>query len=168
MIEITEDLVRVKAREIIISHAEDVEFLSIGETMEGDPRFEGLSEAGFDVVERRIDDVIGAATVTVTWPDRLPGVDPDEQALLDILETGAHDGPALVTVLRSTDGGPDFSDVVDAAECSTFVDRLLEWKNNAVLAALAAHDDHAAGEGYDAFCRACQAAEARKTAGAGE
>lgn len=69
MTEITKDVIRAKAREIILSHADDFEFLSIGESMEGDPRFEGLSEAEFDAVERRIDDEIEAAKVTATWPD---------------------------------------------------------------------------------------------------
>lgn len=138
MTEISEDLVRVVARELILSHAEDVEFMTIGEVMDADPRFEGLTEAGINAVQKRIDDAIGTATVTVTWPDRKGEADPDEQALLDILATGAHDGPALVAVLRSIDGGPDFPETIDAAECSTFIDRLLEWKNNAVAAASAA------------------------------
>jgi len=71
--EITEDTIRAKAREIILDHAEDIGSLSVGEMMEGDPRFEGLSEAEFNAAEWRIDDAIGAATTTVTWPGEQDG-----------------------------------------------------------------------------------------------
>jgi hypothetical protein len=68
MAEITEDTIRAKARELIMSHVTDVEFLSIGETMQDDPRFEGLTDAEFDDVSERIDGAIGNAAVTVAWP----------------------------------------------------------------------------------------------------
>jgi len=68
MTEITEDLILAKASELIMSHATDVEFLSIGETMQDDPRFEGLTDAEFDDVSERINGAISKAAVTVAWP----------------------------------------------------------------------------------------------------
>jgi hypothetical protein len=67
-------------------------------------------------------------------------VDTDEESLLTILEEGVHDGPVFVSVLSSIDGGPDFADYCEATD-TALVDRLLEWKNNAVQFALRPADD---------------------------
>lgn len=69
MSSIDDQSIRDKAREIILEHAQDIEYMSIGEMMDGDPVFEGLTEDEFDAEQDRIDKQIRNATVTV----RLPG-----------------------------------------------------------------------------------------------
>ncbi len=93
-----------------------------------------------------------------TDPDNVMSGDPDETGLLTILEEGVHDGPVLVAVLRSIDGGPDFSDTVEAAGSSALVDRLLAWKNDAIereRALNAAYVDPFATEDIQQPCTRC-------------
>ena len=71
MSEIDDQSIRNKAREIILSHAEDIEYMRIGEMMQGDPVFEGLSEDEFDAEQNRIQAAISEAVVTVAWPDEV-------------------------------------------------------------------------------------------------
>lgn len=57
------------AREIILVHATDVEFMSVGEMLEGDDRLDDYSPDGYDELCRSVHDLISAATVTVTFPE---------------------------------------------------------------------------------------------------
>ncbi len=69
MTEITEDLVREQSREIILNHASDVEYMSIGEYLADFDEFASLPEDEFDQLQGRIDKMIRNAEVTVTWRD---------------------------------------------------------------------------------------------------
>lgn len=57
------------AREIILNHATDVEYMSVGEMLEGDERIDDYSPDGYDALCRRVHDLIGTAVVTVTFSE---------------------------------------------------------------------------------------------------
>lgn len=76
---------------IILSHAKDVEFLSIGEMTWDDAEKAGLADAEFDELKEQIDDLIRNATVTVTFPGD-PGTTTAAQlirAFADEIDRGA-------------------------------------------------------------------------------
>lgn len=62
-------LVREQARQIILSHAKDVDYTSIGEIIADYDEFSSLPEDEFERVQGQIDKLIRNATVTVSWPD---------------------------------------------------------------------------------------------------
>lgn len=66
---ITDEQKREFAEELILEHAQDVEFLSVSERL-GDTELDlsGLSEDEYDELCREIHDLVGKAEVTVSWP----------------------------------------------------------------------------------------------------
>lgn len=59
----TETEIRELATELILDHARDIEWLTIGEMLP-----EGLTHAEHDEAKRKIDDLIRRATITVELP----------------------------------------------------------------------------------------------------
>jgi len=64
----TEQKARSIAADLIRSHSEGVEFLSVVEMLSD---YEIADDAD-DTLAHRVSDLIDAATVTVTWPDEAP------------------------------------------------------------------------------------------------
>jgi hypothetical protein len=56
------------ARRIILSHTDDVEFLTISEMTQDEAEDESLTDAQHDQLCSEIADLIGKASVTVTFP----------------------------------------------------------------------------------------------------
>lgn len=65
-------LAREQARQIILSHATDVEYMSIGEHLADFDEFSSLPEDEFARVQGRVDKQIRHAVVTVSWPNEQP------------------------------------------------------------------------------------------------
>lgn len=63
---IPEDI-REIAEEMILDHAKDVEYLSIGEKL--DYLYDELGEEAFDRLQLAVDKAIQEANVSVTWKD---------------------------------------------------------------------------------------------------
>jgi hypothetical protein len=59
---------RQAARDIIASHADDIEYGSIGDWFYNDAAFKALTEAEQDAVVTEVDELIRPAAVTVTLP----------------------------------------------------------------------------------------------------
>jgi len=101
---IDDDAIREVAGKIMRSHLEDVESLSIAEMMADDDRFKNLPEDDFDAVQKRVDDAIGAATVTIGWPGT---------SATAIIGPADGDSEAAWHVIRRY-VGPDLFNAVDA------------------------------------------------------
>jgi hypothetical protein len=73
--------VRDFARRAILSAVEDVDYMGIGEAFGEDeswPQGDGLA---YDAMHDAVYDAVGAATVTVSWPDEQPQDDGDVRAV---------------------------------------------------------------------------------------
>jgi hypothetical protein len=57
------------AEHLILTHAQDVEPLSVVEYLEGLPGIDDLPDAEFDRLQQQVDDLIDKATVTVSFPE---------------------------------------------------------------------------------------------------
>lgn len=79
MTDIDDSTIREQTRNIILDHAKDIEYLSIGEMIADLDEFSGLPQDEFDRVQGRIDKMIRNAAVTVA----LPG-DPDPNEALNV------------------------------------------------------------------------------------
>jgi len=55
------------AREVVRSHAQDIESMSVGEMMSGDPRFDEVTEEEFDDLQDAIYDQAQTYAETLTW-----------------------------------------------------------------------------------------------------
>ncbi len=134
MTDFTDAEIRAAARDFIVACAKNTSLLDLGTLMAKDPRFDATFGPAFHSARDRIAEAMGTASVTATWPGAQNGDDADEAALLDILETGVGDGPVLVQVLHSHDGGPDHIDVTDAADSPALVEQLLAWHRGGIQA----------------------------------
>lgn len=101
---------REQAREIILGHAKDVEYGSIGEYLADFDEFSSLPEDEFAHLQGRIDKQIRNATVAVSWPDEQPQ---DEQELA-WHGLRLFSGPALID-----DGDVEQHELTHPAQCST-------------------------------------------------
>jgi hypothetical protein len=98
----TPEEIRDHATDIILDHAQDVEFLSISEHLED----LGLSEAEHADACNAIDEAIREATVTVEWPS---GRDP-VTALRDLAAETRAEGvstPAELAMVAALDAAAD-------------------------------------------------------------
>jgi hypothetical protein len=57
------------ARNIVLDHAKDIDYIGIGEMLADFDKFSSLPEDEFEHVQGRVDKMIRNAVVTVTWPD---------------------------------------------------------------------------------------------------
>lgn len=113
---IDDSTIREQARNIILDHAKDIEYLSIGEMIADFDEFSSLPEDEFDRVQGRIDKQIRNATVTVSWtdeqqPDPVSGEQQDGAAgrLRHLAEVWAEVFPGAVDgVYFFGEGGPEF------------------------------------------------------------
>lgn len=120
MTDIDDSTIREQARNIILDHAKDIEYLSIGEMIGDLDQFSGLPEEEFDRAQGRIDKMIRNAVVTVSWPG--------EQQLADTVSGEQQDGAA-------GDKGS-----VRAASLLAFLDLHRERRGHDVIASLAVGD----------------------------
>jgi hypothetical protein len=90
---IDDGTIREQARRIILDHAKDIEYLSIGEMIADLDEFSGLPEDEFDRAQGRIDKMIRNGTVTVTFPG-----DPDPS---DALAAAYRERAHLVALLAT-------------------------------------------------------------------
>lgn len=88
-------IVRELAAEIVISHATDIEFMSVGEMIDGDQRIGDIDEDDFDTLQTAIHDMARKATVAVTFPDDPGGV--PERSPLTV-------GEAIIALIPGAEG----------------------------------------------------------------
>ena len=79
------------AREVVRSHAQDIESMSVGEMMSGDPRFDEVTEEEFDDLQDAIYDQARTYAETLTWSQEQ---DADVQAVAALLAAQA-DGASM-------------------------------------------------------------------------
>lgn len=83
------DVISEFAREVVRSHAQDIERMSVGEMMSGDPRFDEVTEDEFEDVEGAIYDQARTLAETLTWPQEMVA---DVRAVASLLRVWATEG----------------------------------------------------------------------------
>lgn len=64
---ITDDLIRDMTEQVILDAISDIDYMGIGELMQGDPRFNELPQEDFDAAQTRVSDMLSERIVTIRW-----------------------------------------------------------------------------------------------------